>query len=122
MNKNEWEQEIKKCLQEAGTYDVAFKLPIEILAGVLEKRDRIEEINLEVYDGEPVIVFADKDGQMQIKKNPCLTEWNSLNDMAMKHWRELGLTPKAQKTITEGKVKTQAKKSKLERVLDELEQ
>lgn len=93
MTKGEWKKRIEQAAQDAGTYQPFFDDMINTLAGIMENRDRSQEM-FEKSGGNPVITHTNKGGATNIVKHPALVMVNDLNATALTYWRDLGLTPK----------------------------
>lgn len=105
MKKTYWKSKIKKGLQANGTYKQHYDPLIDTLAGILNKRDVVEEQY--VNGGEmPVIEYTNKSGATNEVENPCLTTWINLNKTALAYWKELGLTPASSKEAPKTEDKT----------------
>lgn len=85
-------------MEEVGTYQPSFDDVIDTLAGMLERRDEVEQ----AIKGQPTIVeHTNKGGNTNITQNPGIRLLNDMNRDALTYWRDLGLTPKGLKTITD---------------------
>ncbi len=100
MIRKRWKTKIKKACNLAGTYKPYFDNAIDSLAGILEKRDQVEELYQSRNEG-PLVEFTNKNGSTNLVKNPLLIMWDDLNKSALTYWRELGLTPAGLKKINE---------------------
>ena len=100
MNQRAWKSKIKKACVLAGTYKPFFDHTISSLAGILEKRDEVEELYRSEGQG-PVIEFTNKNGATNSVKNPLLVLWDDFNKSALAYWRDLGLTPAGLKKIND---------------------
>lgn len=119
MTAQTWKKNIKKCCQQAGTYQKCFDNVIDTLASILEKRDAAA-VAYEEAGGMPVIEGEGSMRQKVFKKSPALSVWEDLNAQALNYWRDLGLTPAGLRKINESAVK-QKKVSALAAALKELE-
>lgn len=120
MKKKTWIKRIKEACEEAGTYKPYFDNTINSLAGILEKRDEVEEYYEESGEG-PIVKYTNKAGAENMNANPALTLWDKLNATALTYWRELGLTPSGYKKITGEKPKEEQKLSGLAAALASIE-
>ena len=100
MTKTQWRNKIKKACRDAGTYQKHFDSVIEILAGIMELRDKSLE-KFEESGGNPVVKHTNKGGQANIVKNPALVVALDCNAQALAYWRDLGLTPMGLKRLGE---------------------
>ena len=98
MTRKKWKSRIKKACIEAGTYHPSFETAIDTLAGILETRDQAEQ---DYIDGgcEAVIEHTNKNGAVNIIKNPAFAVVESCNQDALAYLRDLGLTAKGLKSI-----------------------
>lgn len=98
MTRKQWKTRIKKACNEAGTYHPSFETAIDTLAGILEMRDQAEQ---DYIDGgcEAVIEHTNKNGAVNIIKNPAFAVVESCNQDALAYLRDLGLTAKGLKSI-----------------------
>ena len=91
-SKDTWVRYIRKACKDAGTYEPFFELVIKQLAGIMARRDQIQEEYKQ--DGcRPVIEHTNKGGNTNLVKNPLLVLINDCNQQALAYWRDLGLTP-----------------------------
>lgn len=91
MEAIEWKAAIKEQLRVKPDYLPAFKTSIEILAQILEERDRVYDEY--IADGaRPIITFESDRGAKNPKPNPLLSQWQDLNKTALAYLRDLGLT------------------------------
>lgn len=98
MTRTKWKNRIVKAMEEVGTYQPSFDDVIDTLAGMLERRDEVEQ----AIKGQPTIVeHTNKGGNTNITQNPGIRLLNDMNRDALTYWRDLGLTPKGLKTITD---------------------
>ena len=92
MDKSKWKKRITKQIKIEHDYIASFQTTIEILAEILEERDRVYKAYIE--DGaQPTIIFTTDRGQKNPKPNPLLTQWQDLNVTALQYLRDLGLSP-----------------------------
>lgn len=99
-----WEKSIIEQCKAVGTMKPAFKQVIATLADILEQRDKVYAQF--VKEGSQMIVKRVSDrGAVNSAKNPLYVIWNELNSQALDFWKELGLTPKGLKAISEEALK-----------------
>ena len=84
---------IKKC-KEAGTYNVAFTITIDLLAQTLAIRDDAYQKFLEGGGNTVVEHTPDRGEVANLVKNPALVIVRDFTTLAMSYLKELGLTPK----------------------------
>lgn len=118
MKKEEWKDIIKDACKEAGTYQPFFNSIIDTLAKILEDRDKADE-QYEASGSNPTIIHVNKAKEKNIVKNPILVMRNELNTQALAIWRELGLTPKGLRTLTDDVVE-KSRSDGLEKILEKL--
>lgn len=92
MTKQRWKNKIKKACVAAGTYQPYFDNVIMTLAGILETRDKAQEM-FDEGGGSPVIEYTNKGGATNTVKNPALVVIMDCDSQALAYWRDLGLTP-----------------------------
>ena len=100
MTKQRWKNKIKKACVAAGTYQPYFDNVIMTLAGILETRDKAQEM-FEEGGGNPVIEYTNKGGATNTVKNPALVVIMDCDSQALAYWRDLGLTPLGLKRLGE---------------------
>lgn len=120
MKKDEWRERIKEACEAAGTYQPFFDSVVESLAGIMEMRDNAQE-RFEATGGNTIVKHTNRAGQTNIVKNPALTVLMDCNAQALAYWHQLGLTPKAYKSMT-GSLKVQRESRSLEDILAEMEE
>lgn len=118
MRKQTWKNKIKDSCIEAGTYQPFFEQVIDTLAGILEMRDNANE-KFEASGGNTIVKHTNKGGATNIVKNPALVVLMECNSQALLYWTQLGLTPKAYKSMT-GTLNVKAEGKTLEDALSEL--
>lgn len=92
MNKKTWTKRITEQIKIDRAYLPSFQTTIDILAEILEERDRVYSAYIE--DGRrPTIVFTTDRGAQNPKPNPLLRQWQDLNVTALQYLRDLGLSP-----------------------------
>ena len=95
-----WYTITKKQMKEAGTYSKTMEPAIKAAALVLEQRDVAYEKYIE--DGaRPVIEYTSDRGSTNMKKNPLLDVWLTLDRQALDHWKSLGLTLESLTKVSE---------------------
>ena len=119
MNKVSWKKKINKAMRDVGSYNDCFAPTVDTLSDILAKRDQALA-EFEAQGGNLIEESIGSTGNVVKKHNPLLTLWKDLNAQALTYWRELGLTPAGLKKLNEQAVKIEAKKSALERALDNL--
>lgn len=118
LTKARWKNRIIKSMQAVGTYQPSFDDTIETLAGLLERRDALE--NQFYASKEPMIVErTNARGHTNAEQNPMIRLLNDMNRDALTYWRDLGLTPKGLKAITDANV-GESKADPLDEVLKKL--
>lgn len=118
LTKAKWKNRIVKAMQGVGTYQPSFDDTIETLAGLLERRDALE--NQFYASKEPMIVErTNARGHTNAEQNPMIRLLNDMNRDALTYWRDLGLTPKGLKAITDSNL-TVAKEDPLDAVLKKM--
>lgn len=117
MKKKAWKTRIKKACTAAGTYKPYFDHVIGELAGILERRDQLEEAYAE--DPQPIVEYAYKEGVSNKIKNPILGMIEDAQKQALAYWKELGLTPAGLRRINEMALK-EAEQTKSNSLLDKL--
>ena len=103
------------------TYQPEFNTIIQNFAELLSERDRV----LKQYMDEgsrPVITHRSDRGAVNTVKNPLLLMWLDLTAEARKYANELGLTPKALRTLSDVKIQPPKAETPLEKVLREIEE
>lgn len=106
MKAETWVTRITRACEMAGTYRTYFDEPIKTLAAILEKRDEAEK-QFKSTGAKPVVAHTNKSGSTNIVKNPVMTVWMDLNQLALAYWRDLGLTPAGLKKLDENALKKQ---------------
>ena len=88
---NAYKKAIKSQIKIDADYITSFETTIDILAQILEERDRVYKAYLD--DGaRPVVIFTTDRGAENYKPNPLLKQWHELNISALSYLRDLGLT------------------------------
>lgn len=104
MTKAGWKNRITKACRDAGTYQPCFSDPIDTLAWILAQRDDVIR-QFEESGGDAMVEHTNKGGATNMEQNPCIRLINDLNRDALTYWRDLGLTPKGLKAISEEAMK-----------------
>lgn len=119
MDSKQWKKKIKKATETVGTYQESFDEVINTLADLLAERDRVYDKYIE-EGAEPLVLVTSDRGQENMRDNPLLTTWRSINRDVLQYWRDLGLTPAGLKKIMDDSMK-QPEASALDKVLEKLE-
>lgn len=119
MDSKGWKKKIKKASEAVGTYQPPFDDMIDTLADMLAERDRVYDKYIE-EGAEPLVLVTSDRGQENMRDNPLLTTWRSINRDVLQYWRDLGLTPAGLKKIMDDSMK-QPEASALDKVLEKLE-
>ena len=119
MDSKQWKKKIKKATETVGTYQESFDEVINTLADLLAERDRVYDKYIE-EGAEPLVLVTSDRGQENMRDNPLLTTWRSINRDVLQYWRDLGLTPAGLKKIMDDSMK-QPEASELDKVLEKLE-
>ena len=119
MDSKQWKKKIKKATETVGTYQESFDEVINTLADLLAERDRVYDKYIE-EGAEPLVLVTSDRGQENMRDNPLLTTWRSINRDVLQYWRDLGLTPAGLKKIMDDSMK-QPDASALDKVLKKLE-
>lgn len=104
MTKTAWKKRIEKACREAGTFQECFADPIDTLAWILSQRDDLVK-QFEDSGGKGVVEHTNKSGATNIEQNPFIRLINDFNRDALTYWRDLGLTPKGLRAISEDALK-----------------
>ena len=119
MTRSEWNKKLKRLCRQAGTYEPYFDEIIDQLAQILDVRDKAVEQFHESHD-KPVVVYTNKGGYKNLRKNPALQMMNECNQQALAYWRDLGLTPAGYKKLNKGDI-GERKTSAFENMLSKLD-
>ena len=119
MDSKQGKKKIKKATETVGTYQESFDEVINTLADLLAERDRVYDKYIE-EGAEPLVLVTSDRGQENMRDNPLLTTWRSINRDVLQYWRDLGLTPAGLKKIMDDSMK-QPEASALDKVLEKLE-
>ena len=104
MDKKTWKNRIIKACKEAGTYQSCFDDAIDALAWILAQRDTLIK-EFEASGGSAVVEHTNTKNQVNLEQNPCVRLINDFNRDALTYWRDLGLTPKGLKAISDMAIK-----------------
>ena len=91
MKKEEWKKIIEEQIKIDSCYIPSFQTTIQILAEVLEERDRVYSMYIE-SGAQPVVNFTSDRGAINLQQNPLLRQWHELTVTALSYLRDLGLT------------------------------
>lgn len=91
MEKAKWKKIIEDQIKIDKEYLPSFQTTIEILAEILEERDRVYS-EYKKSGAEPLVKFTTDRGAVNMKPNPLMRQWQDLNVSALSYLRELGLT------------------------------
>lgn len=100
MTEKLWKNRIIKACKRAGTYRDCFEDPISTLAWILAQRDELIR-QFKESGGEAVVEHINTKNQVNLEQNPCIRLINDFNRDALTYWRDLGLTPKGLKAISD---------------------
>lgn len=103
MKRGTWRKRIKAACEEADTYKPFFDLFIDQLAQILEVKDDAAKLYKE-SGGDPVVMYTNKGGHKNLRKNPALAVIEECNQQALQYWKELGLTSKSFAQMQKGGV------------------
>lgn len=92
MEKSEWKKCITGQIKIDRDYIASFETTINILAEILEERDRVYTAYID-EGAHPTINFTSDRGAVNPKPNPLLRQWQDLNVTALQYLRDLGLSP-----------------------------
>ena len=96
----QWKTDIVKCMKVTGTYNDCFRIAIDTLSQILEKRDKVEE-EFQASGQGMTVEHTNKAGALNIEQNPLIRMINDLNRDALTYMRECGITPKGLKMIND---------------------
>lgn len=96
----QWKTDIVKCMKVTGTYNECFRIAIDTLSQILEKRDKVEE-EFQASGQGMTVEHTNKAGALNIEQNPLIRMINDLNRDALTYMRECGITPKGLKMIND---------------------
>lgn len=105
-------------MKKAGTYNDCFTSVIETLADILEARDKAKD-QFEKSGGSTIVKHTNKGGNTNLEQNPALRLMNDLNRDALQYWRDLGLTPKGLRSISDISI-VESKEDPLDAVLKKM--
>ena len=105
-------------MEKVGTYQESFDDAIDTLAGMLERRDALEN---QFYSSKvPMVVeHTNKAGATNLEQNPMIRMLNDMNNDILSYFRDLGLTPRGLKSITDKNTVKEIKSPFVE-ILDKL--
>ena len=106
-------------MKSLGIYDEEFDKSIEILNDILNDLDFARK-DFKAWDRQYVVEYFNKNGRINLVKNPQYQIIADLSDRALRYLNELGLTPAGLKKIKDKKAKKA--KSKLDEALLAMEQ
>lgn len=92
MKKAGYKKRIRSQIKIDAEYIENFETTINILAEILEERDKVFAA-YQAQGGNPIITFESDRGAKNPKINPLLDTWNKLNTTALAYLDKLGLTP-----------------------------
>ena len=118
MTEAQWRKKLDRDCKALGTYKIEFDTVIDTLSKILAQRDATFEQFVEEGSQTVIIRISDR-GAENRAKNPLLGIWKELNDQAIVYLRELGLSPKGYKSITDEILK-EKKSDALTQALKEL--
>lgn len=91
MSKQAWRKKILSQMTVEKELLPSFDTSVNVLAEILEERDRVYKAYEE--DGaRPVVEFTTDRGSVNMKPNPLLKQWQELTVTALQYLRDLGLT------------------------------
>ena len=93
-----YEKRIREACQSVGTMQPAFEGAINILAEILEQRERVYK-QYTAEGSQPIIIKTLDRGNQNPAKNPLLVTWQDLNAQALTYLDSLGLTAKGLRRI-----------------------
>ena len=96
----QWKVDIVKCMKVTGTYNECFRIAIDTLAQILEKRDKVEA-EFQASGQGMTVEHTNKAGALNIEQNPLIRMINDLNRDALTYMRECGITPKGLRMIND---------------------
>lgn len=91
MKKASYIKLIKSQIKIDAEYIASFKTTIDILAEILEERDKVYKQYLD-EGAKPVVPFTTDRKAQNLKPNPLFKQWQDLNIQALGYLRDLGLT------------------------------
>lgn len=98
MRASTYEKRIIKAMNAVGTYKTEFNQVIKTLAKIYEQFDEAKE-QFEKTGGQYVIKHTNKNGSVNIIKNPLYRIVEEMEEKILAYNRELGLTPSGYKKI-----------------------
>lgn len=118
MTEKLWKSKLKKDCKALGTYKPEFEAVIDSASKILAERDAVYQQFVDEGCQHLIIRITDR-GKENKAKNPLLSLWKDLNDQGITFLRELGLSPRGYKAITD-EIMKQAKPDALTQALKEL--
>ena len=118
MNIKQWRKNLTEATESVGTYKPEFDSVIDTLADILARRDSALDIFYKEQGGKVVVEHTNRAGATNYERNPTCRVIDDLNGQALTYWRELGLTPKGLRAITDETIKE--KKAGLGDLINEL--
>lgn len=106
MTESGWKKKLNRDCKTLGTYKEEFDTVINTLSKILAQRDSTYDQFVAEGSHTVIIKISDR-GAENRAKNPLLAIWKELNDQAIVYLRELGLSPKGYKAITDDDMKNQ---------------
>lgn len=100
MTEKVWKNKLTKDCKALGTYKPEFNAIIDTASKILAQRDLAYEQFVDEGSMALVQKISDR-GAVNRAKNPLLQVWKDLNDQAITFLRELGLSPRGYKAITD---------------------
>ena len=100
MTETGWKKRLNRDCKALGTYKSEFDTVIETLSKILAQRDATFEQFIDEGGHILILKISDRGAENRVK-NPLLGIWKELNDQAIVYLRELGLSPKGYKAITD---------------------
>lgn len=121
MTPEEYREDIIAKMKEVNTYNDSFEHIIKVLAKTLADYEVANE-NFKKTGGHIIIKHTNKTGATNLVKNPIYLAIEKMRDDILSYSRELGLTPAGLARLNdELKTNTKGKKSRLSKVLQEME-
>ena len=89
-------------MEEAGCFKPSYNITINLLAGVLEVKDA-EEKKFKADGCQAVVEHTNQGGATNLDINPSFKVIQQCNSLALQYLSQLGLTPRALKSVGESK-------------------
>ena len=96
----QWRNDIIECMKVTKTYNDCFRIAIDTLSQILEKRDKIED-EFQASGQGMIVEHTNKAGASNLEQNPMIRMINDLNRDALTYMRECGITPKGLRMIND---------------------